>query len=128
MATHLSLDPKLLDVGRSTWPNSWASSNGMRRTTTRPSVPAGDSIFNTGIILQELLQGFSRPKARKDLLEKFAALPMLMPDRTEHVDAAEIDRFSRQSPSRAKIGPIDLYPIHQVSAQTSTPRPSSQRG
>lgn len=31
-------------------------------------------------------------------------------------------------PSSANIGPMDLYPMYQVSAQTPTPRPSSQRG
>ena len=42
--------------------------------------------------------------------------------------AVEIDRVHAHPPSSAKIGPIDLYPMYQVSAQTSTPRPSSQRG
>ncbi len=42
--------------------------------------------------------------------------------------AVEIDRFHGHSPSSAKIGPIDLYPMYQVNAQTPTPRPSSQRG
>jgi len=69
----------------------------MRRTTTRPSVPAGVSIFITGIILQELLQGFSGPKARKELLEKFASPPMLMPDRTDDVDAAELRNRCRRA-------------------------------
>ena len=49
----------------------------------RAALEGGDSIFITGIILQELLQGFSGPKARKELLEKFAALPMLVPDLIE---------------------------------------------
>ena len=94
----------------------------MRRTTTRPSVPAGDSIFITGIILQELLQGFSGPKARKELLEKFAALPMLMPDRTDDVDAAELRNRCRRA--GVQLGTVDAAAKHselKVWNQTTAP-------
>ena len=54
-------------------------------------------IVTTGFILQELLQGFAGPKARKELLEKFAALPMLVPDRNDHVEAAELRNRCRRA-------------------------------
>ncbi|MFO1455074.1 MAG: PIN domain-containing protein [Steroidobacteraceae bacterium] len=71
----------------------------------RAALEGGDSIFITGIILQELLQGFSGPKARKELLEKFAALPMLVPDRMDHVDAAELRNRCRRA--GVQLGTVD---------------------
>lgn len=71
----------------------------------RAALEGGDSIFITGIILQELLQGFSGPKARRELLEKFAALPMLVPDRTDHIDAAELRNRCRRA--GVQLGTID---------------------
>jgi hypothetical protein len=40
--------------------------------------------------LQELLQGISGPRASKAILEQFTVLPFLMPDRQDHIDAAEL--------------------------------------
>lgn len=37
--------------------------------------------MTTGLVLQELLQGFSGPKSRESILERFTALPLLTPDR-----------------------------------------------
>ena len=47
----------------------------------RAALAGGDSIVTTGLILQELLQGFAGPRARKEIVERFAALPLLIPDR-----------------------------------------------
>lgn len=71
----------------------------------RAAIDGGDSIFITGIILQQLLQGFTGPRARKELLVKFAALPMLMPDRTDHVDAAELRNRCRRA--GVQLGTVD---------------------
>ncbi len=71
----------------------------------RAALDGGDSVFITGIILQELLQGFTGPKARKELLEKFAALPMLVPDRTDHVDAADLRNRCRRA--GVQLGTVD---------------------
>lgn len=57
---------------------------------------AGETILTTGIVLQELLQGFSGPKARKEILVRFKALPLLMPDRQDHINAAEIRNDCRR--------------------------------
>ena len=39
--------------------------------------------------MQELLQGFRGPKDRQAILEKFDPLPLIVPDREDHVAAAE---------------------------------------
>ncbi|MHB1271919.1 MAG: PIN domain-containing protein [Rhodanobacter sp.] len=49
-----------------------------------------DVVVTTGLVLQELLQGFSGPKSRAQVIERFAALPLLHPDREDHVAAADL--------------------------------------
>jgi len=65
----------------------------------------GDPVVTTGLVLQELLQGFSGPKSRESILERFSALPLLMPDREDHVAAAELRNTCRQR--GLQIGTID---------------------
>ncbi len=65
----------------------------------------GDSIISTGLVLQELLQGFSGPKARASLLDRFSALPFVSPDRQDHVDAAELRNRCRRK--GVQLGTID---------------------
>jgi predicted nucleic acid-binding protein len=71
----------------------------------RAALVGGDSVVTTGLILQELLQGFSGPKARKELLDKFAALPILVPDRKDHIDAADLRNRCRRA--GVQLGTID---------------------
>lgn len=54
-------------------------------------------MFSTGLVLQELLQGFSGPKARAVIVKRFAALPLLVLDRDDHVAAAEIRNACRRA-------------------------------
>jgi predicted nucleic acid-binding protein len=63
----------------------------------RDALEGGDTIVVTGLVLQELLQGFSGPKARKDIIDRFAALPLLAPDRQDHIDAAELRNRCRRA-------------------------------
>jgi predicted nucleic acid-binding protein len=65
----------------------------------------GEGVLSTGLVLQELLQGFSGPTASKAIIERFAALPLLMPDRDDHVAAAEIRNACRRA--GVQIGTID---------------------
>lgn len=69
------------------------------------AIERGDSLLTTGLILQELLQGFSGPKARELILEHFAALPLLVPDRGDYVAAADLRNVCRRSGSQ--VGTID---------------------
>jgi len=53
-------------------------------------------IVSTGLVLQELLQGFNGPNAGALLIERFAALPFINPDRQDHIDAASLRNHCRQ--------------------------------
>ena len=62
-------------------------------------------MFTTGLILQELLQGFDGPRAREKILREFEALPILVPDREDHVAAADLRNRCRRHGVQA--GTID---------------------
>ena len=62
-------------------------------------------VYASGIILQELLQGFSGPKAAESIVERFGALPMLVPETTDHVRAAALRNECRRK--GMQIGTID---------------------
>lgn len=75
----------------------------------RRLVEGADSIVTTGLVLQELLQGFHGAKAVVDIIERFQALPFLMPDRSDHIAAAEIRNTCRRS--GVQIGTVDAMLI-----------------
>jgi predicted nucleic acid-binding protein len=68
-------------------------------------IQSGESILTTGLILQELLQGFSGPRAREQILERFSALPLVVPERQDHIDAAELRNTCRRH--GVQVGTID---------------------
>lgn len=65
----------------------------------------GDAVLTTGLVLQELLQGFSGPKAREQIIERFAALALVQPDRDDHIEAAELRNTCRRA--GIQIGTVD---------------------
>ena len=71
----------------------------------RDALEGGDTVLTTGLILQELLQGFAGPRAKKEIIERFEALPLLPPDRQDHIDAADLRNRSRRS--GVQVGTID---------------------
>lgn len=71
----------------------------------RKALEGGDALISTGLILQELLQGFSGPKARARLIDRFAALPLLNPDRQDYIDAADLRNLCRKK--SVQLGTID---------------------
>jgi predicted nucleic acid-binding protein len=71
----------------------------------RRALEGGDAVVTTGLILQELLQGFAGPRARGQIIERFSALPLLVPDREDHVEAAEVRNRCRRA--GVQIGTID---------------------
>jgi predicted nucleic acid-binding protein len=75
----------------------------------RSALEGADQVFTTGLVLQELLQGFSGPRARDQLMERFAALAFLQPDRQDHIEAAEIRNSCRRN--GVQIGTIDAVLI-----------------
>jgi predicted nucleic acid-binding protein len=68
-------------------------------------IESGETIITTGLVLQELLQGFSGPRARTRILDRFSVLPLLVPDRDDHIEAAELRNRCRRAGTR--IGTID---------------------
>ena len=66
---------------------------------------SGAPVFTTGLVLQELLQGFAGPRARERIVERFAELPLLAPDRQDHIDAAELRNLCRRR--GVQVGTID---------------------
>ena len=85
------------------------------RRDTSPDLPhlrrlaealrGGELIFTTGLVLQELLQGFSGPRAATRIVEKFNVLPYLVPDRDDHVRAAKLRNLCRRA--GLTVGTID---------------------
>ncbi len=56
----------------------------------------GEPVLTTGLVLQELLQGFNGLRARAAILDRFAALAMVVPDRADYVDAANLRNECRR--------------------------------
>ena len=74
------------------------------RTLVR-AIETGETILTTGLVLQELLQGFSGPKAREQILDRFSAIPLLAPGRDDHIGAAELRNRCRGA--GIQVGTID---------------------
>jgi predicted nucleic acid-binding protein len=60
-------------------------------------IEAGETILTTGLVLQELLQGFSGPRNREQILDRFSAVPLLIPTRDDHVAAADLRNRCRRA-------------------------------
>jgi len=69
------------------------------------ALEGGAQVFTTGLILQELLQGFRGPRNHDAIIARFAALPFLIPDRRDHIDAAALRNDCRRR--GVQIGTID---------------------
>ncbi len=65
----------------------------------------GEQVVTTGIVLQELLQGFNGPKAGARIVERFSVLPLLVPGRDDHIAAVELRNTCRRR--GVQIGTID---------------------
>lgn len=64
-----------------------------------------DVLVTTGVVIQELLQGFQGPKQAASILSRLSRLPALMPDLDDHVEAARLRNHCRRH--GVKIGTID---------------------
>ena len=65
----------------------------------------GEQVYTTGLVIQELLQGFSDDAARDAILTRFRALPQVVPEGSDYVAAAELQ--SRLSDEGVRLGTID---------------------
>jgi predicted nucleic acid-binding protein len=75
----------------------------------RDALLGTDQVFTTGLVLQELLQGFAGPKARTQLIERLSVLAFLQPDREDHIEAAEVRNSCRRH--GVQVGTIDALLI-----------------
>jgi len=74
-------------------------------TTLAQALDSGGALFTTGIVLQELLQGFLGAKARDKIVSSFTALPLVVPDRQDHIRAADLRNACRRN--GVAVGTID---------------------
>ena len=65
----------------------------------------GAIVVTTGLILQELLQGFQGPTAREQIIKRFSFLPVLTPEIDDHVESAKLRNDCRRR--GVQVGTID---------------------
>lgn len=73
------------------------------------ALTGSDVVVITGMVLQELLQGFHGPRAAAAIIDRFQALPLIAPDRTDHIAAAEVRNTCRRA--GVQLGTIDALLI-----------------
>ena len=71
----------------------------------RDALRGGETIHTTGIVLQELLQGYRGPRAWERIVERFRTLPLLIPGRDDYIKAAELRNKCRYH--GIQVGTID---------------------
>lgn len=71
-------------------------------TALNHALAQGEHVITTGLVLQELLQGFVGPKSRDQILKYFSPLPLLMPDREDHIAAAALRNACRRAGVQAE--------------------------
>ena len=75
----------------------------------RAALQGAAQVFTTGLVLQEVLQGFAGPKNREQLVERLSVLAFLQPDKQDHVAAADMRNACRRR--GLQIGTIDALLI-----------------
>lgn len=71
----------------------------------REALTSPDKVVTTGVIIQELLQGFSGAKSRDLIIDRFQSLSLIQPTITDHIEVAEIRNTCRRG--GVQIGTID---------------------
>ena len=69
------------------------------------ALAGSDVVVTTGLVLQELLQGFTGPKAASAIIERFSALALIQPDRVDHIAAADLRNQCRRA--GVQLGTVD---------------------
>ena len=92
-------------VDTSVWSGRDAPSSTLEVRSLMQAVEAGETVLTTGLVLQELLQGFSGARNRAKLLDRFSAVPLLVPTRDDHIAAADLRNRCRRA--GVQIGTID---------------------
>jgi predicted nucleic acid-binding protein len=81
-----------------------AADNAAARALIR-ALETGERMVTTGLVLQELLQGFYGPKAQEQIVDRFSAIPLVVPDREDHVSAARLRNHCRKK--GIQVGTLD---------------------
>ena len=71
----------------------------------RDALSGGEAVHTTGVVLQELLQGYRGPRVRAQVVERFTSLPLIVPARDDYIDAAELRNTCRRH--GIQVGTID---------------------
>lgn len=71
----------------------------------KAALAGSDVVVTTGLVLQELLQGFVGPKARTRIIESFTSFPLIQPDREDHIAAADLRNTCRKA--GVQLGTVD---------------------
>jgi len=75
----------------------------------RGALLGAEQVFTTGLVLQEVLQGFAGPRNHEQLVERLSVLAFLQPDKRDHIAAADIRNACRRR--GVQIGTIDALLI-----------------
>lgn len=71
----------------------------------KDALAGSDVVVTTGLVLQELLQGFAGAKASEQIVERFSALALIQPDREDHIGAATLRNTCRRA--GVQVGTVD---------------------
>jgi predicted nucleic acid-binding protein len=85
------------------------STNAPEVRVLQDALAGSGAVVTTGLVLQELLQGFNGPRAAAAIVERFRALPIIAPDRNDHIAAAEVRNSCRRA--GVQVGTIDALLI-----------------
>ena len=76
-----------------------------RSNGLRDALSHGEPVHSTGLVLQELLQGFRAPKAKAQIVERFERIALVTPRRIDYIDAADLRNLCRSN--GVQVGTID---------------------
>lgn len=69
-----------------------------------------DAVYTTGLVLQELLQGYRGPRAHARIVDRFATIAMIVPTREDHIEAARLRNACRRH--GVQVATIDALLAH----------------
>ena len=72
----------------------------------REAPGGGETVYTTGLVLQELLQGYRGPRAVGRIVDRFAAIAMIVPTRGDHIATARLRNECRRH--GIQVGTIDV--------------------
>ena len=90
----------------------------------REALSGMEPVHSTGIVLQELLQGFRGPKAKAQIVERFSEIALITPCRNDYIDAAGLRNRCRSH--GVQVGTIDAL-LAQICVQHSLVMLSTDR-